>query len=187
MPLAARGTERSMDRNSLARIVLIAALIFGGYMLFFGKKSNSQGQLLPRETYVNAPGFAPDVIDAEPGQSKLAPPPEGEICGISGVRFRAELSSRGAGLTHFFLSDRPYASDMSTTPDIERWRSLRTEFRPNPSAPPSPDDQVAYDRFEWKMAHLGDTGCVFTYEDDRARIVKTVKAGARPFELAVET
>ena len=75
---------------------------------------------------------------------------------------------------------------MATTPDVERWRDLRTLFRDN-SRPAAADDQVKYDRFDWKLDVLGGTGCKFTYEDDQVRIEKTVKAGERPFELDVQT
>jgi YidC/Oxa1 family membrane protein insertase len=119
------------------------------------------------------------------------PPPPGDICKIAGNRFEAELSTRGAGVTHFRLTDERYAkseaADMSTTPDIERWRNLRTGFR-KVGAPASPDEQVRYDRFDWQLERLGDKGCRFTYEDPGlVRIVKTVTAGERPFELNVET
>ena len=180
-----------MDRSSLLRLIVIAAVMVGLYWFVFDKKSGSQGQDFPPETYVNAPGFQPDVIDIQPGQPAPPPPAPGELCTIQGNRYRAELSSRGAGITHFFLTDARYAKtaadDMSTTPDIERWRNLRTEFRTHPGAPPVSDDQVKYDRFNWKLTRLGETGCEFDYEDDGVRLVKTLKAGERPFEVAVET
>jgi YidC/Oxa1 family membrane protein insertase len=101
------------------------------------------------------------------------------------------MSTRGAGLTHFYLTDANYADpkshDISTTPDIERWRNLRTLFRDPTKPVHGPDDQVKYDRVDWKLDRLGDTGCKFTYEDDIVRLVKTVTAGERPFELNVET
>ncbi len=160
-----------MDRDSLTRLLLIAVIMLGGYWFFFGKKSSESDQHLPPESYVSAPGFAPDVIDAVvPGQ----PPPSaspGETCTIEGNRFRAELSTHGAGLTHFFLTDARYAtsaaSDMVTTPDIERWRDLRTLFR-EPGSPPAGDDQVNYDRFDWQLQRDGGHGshgtrsCTFT-------------------------
>jgi YidC/Oxa1 family membrane protein insertase len=175
-----------MDRNSLVRLIMIALIAVGGYWFFFGRKAGETPQQLPPEAYVNAPGFEPDTID--PGQSG-APSP-GEMCSIHGNRFEAELSSRGAGLTHFWLTDRQYADskahDVATTPDVERWRNLRTLFRDTSQAPAA-DDQVKYDRANWKVDRLGETGCKFTYEDEAVRIVKTVTAGARPFELDVET
>jgi YidC/Oxa1 family membrane protein insertase len=188
-----------MDRNSIVRLIVIAGLMFGAYWLFWGRKASDHPQQIPAETYVNAPDVAPDVLDVQPGQPKPLPPPEGKLCTIHGNRFNAELSSRGAGLKHFWLTDARYAQtnpdgpnappadgDLSTTPDIERWRNLRTLFR-TPGAPPSPDDQLKYDRVDWSVEALGGTGCRFTYEDETVRIVKTVAAGERPFELQVET
>jgi YidC/Oxa1 family membrane protein insertase len=176
-----------MDRNSLTRVLLIALVGIGLYMFVFNKKPNTQAQELPAEHYVDGPGFAPDTIDVVPGNPAPPMPPPGDICTIRGNRFTADLSSHGAGITHFKLTDRPYAGDMSTTPDVERWRNLRTGFRVHPGAPVSPDDQVEYDRFDWSLERLGDQGCQFTFHDDRARITKTVRAGERPFELNIET
>src|SRR5260370_26680530 len=180
-----------MDRDSIVRWMVIAGIWRGGSWVFCGKKRSGSGQgLFPPETYVNAPGFAPDVIDVEPGKAPPPLPPQGEICTVRGSRFEAQLSSHGAGLTHFRLTDR-YAKtpsvDMSTTPDVERWRNLRTLFRSHPGAPPAADDQVNYDRFDWKVDRLGATGCQFTYADETVKIVKTVQAGERPFELTVAT
>jgi len=124
-----------MDRNSLLRWIVYAAIAVGGYYFLVGRKSGPQTQDFPTQRFVDAPGFAPDVIDAVPGHPLPAPPPPGTTCTIAGKRFSAEASSRGAGLTHFFLTDARYAGtqagDMSTTPDIERWRNLRTTFRAN--------------------------------------------------------
>jgi YidC/Oxa1 family membrane protein insertase len=180
-----------MDRNSIVRWILIAAVMMGAYWFFYGKKASEHPQELPAETYVDAPGFAPDVLDVLPGQPVPPPPPPGELCRITGNRFQAELSTRGAGLRHFWLTDARYANsdahDMSTTPDIERWRNLRTLFR-KPGSAVGLDNQVRYDRFDWHLTQVGDKGCRFTYEDpELVRITKTVSAGARPFELNVET
>ncbi|MCL2448564.1 MAG: membrane protein insertase YidC [Polyangiaceae bacterium] len=180
-----------MDRSTLTRWIVYAALAAGIYYLFLGKKGGPEGQGIPAQAFIDAPAFAPDVIDVVPGQPPPPPPPPGAMCTIVGNRFRAELSTRGAGVTHFFLTDARYArsasDDMSTTPDIERWRNLRTEFRAMPGTPPAPDEQLRYDRFDWKLAALGPSSCRFTYDDDTTRIVKTFTAGERPFELAVET
>ncbi|HEY8088536.1 MAG TPA: membrane protein insertase YidC, partial [Polyangiaceae bacterium] len=176
-----------MDRNTIVRWILIAGLMGIGWYFFFGKKSTEHaGAASPSlEAYVDAPGFAPDLAE---GAMTAAPP--GEACTIRGNRFQAEMSSRGAGLTHFYLSDAQYrdekSRDVATTPDIEQWRNLRMLFK-EPGKPATPDDQVKYDRVDWKTEHLADTGCRFSYEDEQVRIVKTVKAGERPFELDVET
>ena len=180
-----------MDRNSLLRILLIGGVLFGAYMMFF-RKSGDHPQQLPAETYVDAPDFQPDTLDVTPGKPVPAPPTsQGDVCTIQGNRFEADLVTRGAGLTHLRLTDPRYstslAADMSTTPDIERWRNLRTLFR-DPIAPAA-DDQVKYDRYDWKLERLTAprSGCRFTYEDDGVELVKTVTAGERPFELEVDT
>jgi YidC/Oxa1 family membrane protein insertase len=175
-----------MDRNTILRWVLIAGLILLGYWLFFGKKSGSEsGQKLPEEVYVNAPDFAPDAFEPQPQRAPDAPPfAEEKTCSIAGDRFDAELSTRGAALKHFWLRDPQYANiDMSTTPDHERWRNLRTLFRG-----PGADDQVKFDRFGWDVEQAPDkSACTFSYHDDQVAITKKVSRTSRPFELAVET
>jgi len=183
-----------MDRSSLLRTVLIfvAVLLFWKVGLPMIQGKNHDGaQNLPAENYANAPGFVPDVVDAVPAGAPPNKPAEGELCTLKGNRFDAVLSTRGAALTHFYLRDPVYAGtdgfDMSTTADVERWRSLRTLFR-NPSTGATSDDQLKYDRFDWKLEAKPDgSGCTFTYADADTKIVKTVTAGERPFELDVDT
>ncbi len=182
-----------MDRNTLVRFAVIAGVMLLALKFWpqITGKSQSVPQPIGEEKYVNAPGFAPDTLDpAPPGQQGPNRPDEGETCTIQGNRFVAELSSRGAGLRHFYLTDSTYkgteAGDMSTTPDVERWRSLRTLFRTEGAA-----DQIAFDRFNWQLTRLpgreGEGGCQFTYKDADVEIVKTVKADGKPFELTVDT
>lgn len=178
-----------MDRNTLLRFLLIAGVMLLALKFWpsLSGKRDSTPQPIGEEKYVNAPGFAPDTIDpVPPGQDGPNRPNEGESCTIQGNRFVAELSSRGAGLRHLYLTDATYknseAADMSTTPDIERWRSLRTLFRADGAA-----DQIAFDRFDWQLEKLGNDGCQFTYKDPSVEIVKTIKADGKPFELSVET
>lgn len=172
-----------MDRSSVVRFALIAvaAILFFKFGLPAITGNKDKVQQLPEERYANAPGFVPDAVDP-PTNGQANNPPEGELCKIAGKRFDAELSSRGAALTHFWLHgyDR---IDLSTTPDQERWRSLRTLFRG-----PEGDNQIKFDRFAWKLERLpNDSGCVFSYTDDTVGIVKRVTAGERPYELGVET
>ncbi|MFO0664438.1 MAG: membrane protein insertase YidC [Polyangiaceae bacterium] len=177
-----------MDRNTLLRWLLIAGVMFGIYYFFF-KGPSKKGQSLPEEHYVSAPGFIADRIDPAVNGVPNAPM-EGEICRIKGDKWNADLSSRGAALKHFFITDAHYAVgsegyDISTTPDHERLRSLRTLFRGEGAM-----DQLAYDRFNWKLAPrtTGDEkSCTFTYEDATVSITKTIKASGRPFELDVQT
>ncbi len=179
-----------MDRNTLLRIVLIAGAILVIWKFVLPKVTGS-GDAPPQhieERYTDAPTFVPDEIDPpKEGSTAANAPAEGELCKVVGKRFDATLSTRGAAITHFNLRDDKYRGvdgfDMSTTPDQERWRSLRTLFRGLDAK-----DQVKYDRFDWKLEKLADDkGCKFTYEDELVKIVKTITASERPFELNVET
>ncbi len=182
-----------MDRNTLSRWLLIAGIVFLGFWLypkFFGGPQNPK-QPIPDERYVNGPNFSADPAIEKQDVTPIAA--GSETCAIKGNRFDAELNSRGAALTHFYLRDAQYQDagkqlDMVTSnwdaggyAGVERWRPLRTLFRGEG------DDQLAYDRFVWKLEKLGDTGCKFTYTDTDVSIEKTIKAGDRPFELNVET
>lgn len=188
-----------MDRNAVIRWILIAAGIFlfvqFGLPAIRGKKGP---QPIPQEQYVDAPGFGPDKIDRA---ANGVAPQEGEICTLRGDRYKADLSSRGAALVHFIITDAQYANgpegfDLSTTPDHERWRSLRTLFRLEPGHAAGPDDQVPFDRFPWRLEKGGAAGtpgagdektCVFSYEAPGVKLTKTVAVTGRPFELDVTT
>jgi YidC/Oxa1 family membrane protein insertase len=180
-----------MDRNTILRWVLIAGVIILVWKFLprlWGGGGDAHQQFI-EETYVNAPDFAPDAMDPSIQRAPDAPPyAEAQTCAITGARFDAELSTRGAALTHFWIRDAQYATgdagfDMSTTPDHERWRSLRTLFRAKDA-----DDQLKYDRFVWKLDQPGDgRSCTFTYADDGVQITKVVSVGARDFELEVKT
>ena len=178
-----------MDRNSLLRVLAITAavLLFWKFGLPLITGSSDKVQSVPEEAYVNAPGFVPDTLDAPAEPGKPNQPAEGEICKINGKRFDASLSTRGAAIVHFNLEGGKYEGmDLSTTPDHERWRSLRTVFRG-----PDGKDQVKYDRVVWKLEPPteGEAGksCTFTYEDDDVRLEKKLTAGERPFELLVKS
>lgn len=177
-----------MDRNSLLRVLVIAGavLLFWKFGMPLISGEHDKTQTLPEETYVVQPGFVPDAVDApvEPGVPNR--PPEGDLCKIEGKRFDAELSTRGAAIVHFHLEGGKYEGmDLSTTPDHERWRSLRTSFRG-----PDGTSQVKYDRLLWKLEPRAEgeganKSCTFSYTDEDVRLEKTIRAGERPFELVV--
>lgn len=181
-----------MDRSTIVRWIVIAAGIFLFVRYGLPKitgKSDSERPTLAAEQYTDAPGFDPDVVDppkkGEPAGARKAPP-RAARCTIHGDRFEAELSARGAAIVHYKLTDARYASsesaDLSTTPDHERWRSLRTTFRSKDA-----DSQLAFDRFIWKVEEASGKACKFSYEDENVSITKTVSTTPRPFELAVAT
>ncbi len=180
-----------MDRDTLLRwsVIALAGILFWqfGMPLLRGDKSEAM-QTIAAEHYVNAPGFRADILDSNsPGAA--ASGEADELCELNGGRYVAQFSSRGAGLTHLFFTDKRYANsaarDLSTTPDHERWRSFRTLFRPVGES--HTDDQIRYDRFNWKLAEHSETNCTFVYEDEVARIEKSFAVGERPFEINVNT
>lgn len=177
-----------MDRNSILRILAIAAavLLFWkfGLPLITGSSSSGDAKPARHESFTNAQDFVPDKIDAPVEPGKPNNPPEGELCTIDGNRFNATLSARGAAVVHYNLEGGKYEGmDLSTTPTHERWRSLRTSFRGNGA-----DDQVKFDRFNWKLEDHDGKSCTFTYEEpDQVKITKRVVASTRPFELDVTT
>lgn len=178
-----------MDRNSLLRVALIAGVLLIGWFLwgkFSGSGDKPQAANLPETVLVDAPGFPKDAIDP-PFDAARPKPNEEDTCTIKGDRYHAVFSARGAGMTHLFLEDAKYAAgavgmDLVSTPDIERWRNLRTTFRGKDAS-----DQVKYDRFVWKTDKRDDHTCAFTYEDEDVKIVKTFTTSPRPFELEVDT
>lgn len=177
-----------MDRSSLLRTLVI----FGAILLFwqFGLPAltgkSDKPQALPEEVYVNAPSFAPDEIDPPASPDKPnGKPAEGELCKISGDGFEATLSTRGAALTSYVLKGAQYQDKgglQLVTTDHERWRPLRTLFRG-----PDAKDQLAFDRFAWKLEAQDGKHCTFSYEDGDVRITKTFGATPREYELDVAT
>jgi YidC/Oxa1 family membrane protein insertase len=162
-------------RWSLIALAVVLAVKFGPSVLGNERKD----QPVIAEKYVDAPGFVADAVDSPGGQ-----PAEGELCTLHGSRFEAELSTRGAAVTHFRLTDDKYshspAADLSSTVVNERWRSLRTLFRGAEGM-----SQLPYDRFDWVLAAHDGASCTFTHDAPEARIVKRVDAGQGPYELAV--
>lgn len=180
-----------MDKNAVLRwgVIAIALILFFKFGLPKLTGGGHPKQPIPEETYANAPGFAPDRVDPAPeGQPPNAPPAEGEICTIEADRYKAELSTRGAAIKHFVITDAQYANgpegfDLSTTPDNERWRSLRTLFRAEGA-----NDQVPFDRFLWTLDKNEDKhACTFRYDAEGVKLTKVVRASERPFELEVTT
>jgi YidC/Oxa1 family membrane protein insertase len=181
-----------MERSSVLRWGVIAIAMFLIYEFvwprFNGSNDKQQVSAAPEIPQLTAPGFVPDALGTKPGDPGY--PPEGDLCTIKGGRFEAILSSRGASITHYFLTDANYARseahDLSTTPDHERWRNLRTTFRGKDA-----ESQVKFDVLPWKLEPAeGAEGksCKFSYEDEDVRVVKTIAAHpTRPFELTVDT
>ena len=168
-----------MERGSLLRWILIGAAIFlffqFGYPLIFGSGGGSQQP------------FGDIVDDTAPEGER----PEAKTCRLAGPRFSAEMSSRGAVLTHVWMGDPKYTVEpgnsdaapidlVSTT--LDGVMPLRTDLR----SPFGDTEQVPYNDLDWTLVEGDGTRCVFRYEDERVRIDKTIATTERAFELTLD-
>jgi YidC/Oxa1 family membrane protein insertase len=172
-----------MDRSSISRVLLIAVVV--GLFFIFG---------LPKFTGGDGPRFQPLGREGTAAPAERAPE---AVCALEGNRFKARLSTRGASLVSWQVEGQKYSVDgragsppldLVTTPAIEGRRPLRVDlWSEGEAATAEVPRQVGYDLFDWKLEPGGDgKACVFTYEDDAAALRKTVRAGARPFEVEVD-
>ena len=138
---------------------------------------------------------------------------EETTCDVQGVRFKAQFSSRGASLKHYWLEGDRYrynkddldkrhavseaspeaavilpevghAIDLVTSPAVEQRRPLRFDWRG--AGAEGDDAQVQYDAFDWQLVEKSDKHCVFTYKDDRVELRRKMRVTERPFEVEVE-
>src|SRR6187549_1658332 len=166
-----------MDRSSIGRLVLMAALAF---LLFqFGPKLFGGGkptvQPLKNESRL--------VLSANPRA------PE-ETCDVWTPEFRAQLTSRGAAVRHYELLGPKYQIDkkpidLSTTPDLEFNRQLRFDFHNSAGLPAGKEWNVDGNLVDWTIESKDDKSCVFAYRDAKVELTKTVSTTGRPYELAV--
>ncbi len=164
-----------MDRGTLLRWLFIAAAVFllmTGLPKLFGGGTTERQPLQPEGSNL-------------PAQASR---PREQLCDLWGPRFRAQISTRGGGIKHFFLLDAKYREDgqpidLSTTPDLELRRQLRFDFH-NPAAKiPEPERQLGYDSVDFTLERATGKECVLVFRDDAVELRKTVKTTERPYEL----
>lgn len=115
-----------------------------------------------------------------------------QVCKISGDRFTAELSTKGATVKALHLTDPKYTTTGAkdappinlVTTSLPSRMPLRTDIRVPFS---DKDQQVAYDDLDWQLGAHDDKGCSFTYQSADATLTKVIRTTDRPFELSVET
>lgn len=182
-----------MERSSILRWALLGLAIF--LFMTFGKKTLGLGG--SRSSDVQPLAGIHDNLEQPEDASKVTADGSGGVrfpgsglgqpCVIEGPSFRAELSSRGASLRKFVLTDSKYdvletkqPLDLVTTSDAARM-PLRTDLR----QPLGDNQQVAYDDLNWKVAGSDGKSCTFTYADPTTSLKKVVSSTSQPFELAV--
>lgn len=181
-----------MERGSTLRWVLLGLAVFlfftYGKDLIFG--GSAQRQPTP-------------IADVEPKERA----PE-KICTLDGQRFQAELTTRSASLAHFYITDPKYfrnlrpdemanlpwwrryfgAPPRSNEPEDLKTNSAdkRNPMRTDLRVPTGDEQQVPYDDLDWQLSPESNKDkCVFTYEDDDAKLTKTIATTGKPFELEV--
>ena len=168
-----------MDRSSIGRLVLMAALAF---LLFqFGPKLFGGGK----------PEVQP--LGGVESQAILAANPRAEeqFCDIRTAEFHAQISNRGAAVRHFELLLPKYQTagkpiDLSTTPDQEFFRQLRFDFDNTAGLPPGKEWNVGANLVDWKLDSSNGQSCVFSFRNEQVELKKTLSATGRPYELAVD-
>lgn len=163
-----------MERSSITKWLVLGLAVFLIMQLgkqFFGASSSTETQVAPIHDMAAPVERAPE-----------------QMCSLQGPRFHAELSTRGASLRHFVLSDPRFDIDKKpmdlVTTSREARMPLRTDLRP-----PTGDAgkaQVAYDDVDWKLAPSDGKSCTFTYEDSKTQLTKTVALTDKPYELSIE-
>ncbi len=161
-----------MERSSITRWLLLALIAFGlftfGKPLLFGNKQSERQPLGELDESA--------AVERAPATS----------CIIEGDGFRAELSSQGASLRHFLLTDQRWwkggvERDLVTTTREGRM-PLRTDLR----VPGTAEEQVPYHDLDWKLSAQDGKSCAFEFVDEKgASLKKTVSATGKPYELSV--
>ena len=167
-----------MDRSSIGRLVLMAALAF--LVFQFGPKLFGGGK----------PTVQPLRNESRLVLSITPRAPE-QTCDVWTPEFRAQLTTRGASVRHFELLLPKYQTDkkpidLSTTPDLEFNRQLRFDFRNSAGLPAGKEWNVDGNLVDWNLQSTNGKSCVFSYRDSKVELTKTVSTTGRPYELAVE-
>ena len=171
-----------MERSSLLKWLLFGAAIF----LFFQFVWPSLGGGGKQGTSALQP-FAGIVDDTAPPDEQRK---EEAFCAIAGPRFKAKVTTKGAALSEVIMTDPQYTHeeggsevpiDLVTT-TLQSVMPLRTDLR----TPAGNAEQVPYDDLDWTIDSQTAKSCTLVYEDDGARVRKTIAATDRPFELSVE-
>jgi YidC/Oxa1 family membrane protein insertase len=182
-----------MQGGGFLRLALLAIAGFLAYQYFLGGSNGpAPSQPLAREPMVT------------PSERKPY-----QYCSIGTEYFKAQLTTRGAALTHFVLEKPKYQKhgvpiDLSTTPHpgvavgspraedpaapgLHEFRQqLFSQWRnPTAMAPADTPWNVDFDSVDYALKQVDGSTCEFTYRDAKVALTKTVRATERPYELEI--
>jgi YidC/Oxa1 family membrane protein insertase len=139
-----------------------------------------------------------DEVARQPlgAESQLAPAvraPNAK-CDLWTREFHAELRTRGATLSHFYLLSSKYRKkgvpqDLTTTPDPagdhEFRQQLFMRFRGDGPEDANLPWNIQYDTVDYTLTKADGKTCEFVYKDDKISLKKVVSVTSRPYELDV--
>lgn len=171
-----------MERSGLSRILLAVGVFLAVYLLFnkgCGKEKGPNTNLVHESNVVAAlppgtPAQTPCVVETNEVKATVAP--------TAGGLLSYELKGQ-----KYLEEGKPLDTAKRTTVDtagnpIFSYAPLRTFFRDKPE-----HDQIAGDLVEFTVKKDGNA-CVLTHEEPGVvAITRTIKPGARPYELELET
>ncbi|HTA88029.1 MAG TPA: membrane protein insertase YidC [Polyangiaceae bacterium] len=168
-----------MDRSSIGRLLVMAALAFALFQLgpkLFGGGKSQTAQPLRNESRI--------VL----GPTPRAPE---QFCELLAPEFRVQLSTQGANIRHYQLLGPKYQIkgqpiDLSTTPDLEFNRQLRFDFHNSAGLPPGKEWNVDGNLVDWTLDSHDGKSCVFSYHDAKVELKKTIALTGRPYEITAE-
>jgi len=182
-----------MQGGGFLRLALLAIAGFLAYQYFLGGSHGSA----PSQPLARDPMVTPS--ERKPYQ----------YCKIDTEYFKAQLTTRGAALTHFELEKPKYqkhgdAIDLSTTPHpgvavgspraedpsapgLHEFRQqLFSQWRnPTAQAPADTHWNIDFDSVDYELKQPDPSSCEFAYRDAKVEIIKTVRATERAYELEV--
>lgn len=163
-----------MERSSIAKWLFLGLAVFLfiqiGVPAIFGSKSDQKQPLVIND--------ATSAVERSPE----------ETCEIEGTRFRAQLSTRGGSLRHFWLTDAKYQKEGASIDLVTTTREERSPLRTDLHIPNMEVQQVGFDDVDWALgpADPSKKSCTFIHTDPSSKLTKTVTATGNPFELSVE-
>jgi YidC/Oxa1 family membrane protein insertase len=170
-----------MERGSITKWLLLGFALF--LFATYGKKALFGTKASELQPFA---GIRDDVAQSAEAR------PEEQLCTLEGPRYKAVLSSQGGSLRHLYLTDARFNAldgaklplDMVTSTTEPR-APLRTDLKLPLVADPK-QQQVAFDDLAFKLSGSDGKSCTFTFADEATKVVKTISATDKPYELAVQ-
>ena len=125
-----------------------------GLPCFTGEARGGRGNSSRRRAYVERARLRPGRLDAVPAGGTASAPAEGELCTITGTA-STPSSPRAARRSRTSPPRRAVRPGRTATTSRRRRTTSAGATSARSSAAQGADDQLKYDRFDWKLERLG--------------------------------